>query len=179
MAKQKTAAAHSDCFLEIDGIPGESTDADHQGAIEIQAYQFGAATRSNVGTSAGGDGQEVFASVKDLLITAYSSSASPLLFQAALQGKLFADHQKGDPPVKITCRKAGDKQQEYLTIELQDVLISNFQHGNSHDPNDAPLDHFSLNFGVIQFTVHPQKEDGSLGAPVKVAYDLGQLDSNP
>lgn len=168
MAK-KTSTAHSDCFLEINGIEGESTDDAHPNTIEIQTYQFGSVTTRGGGI---GDGLEPIPSVHDMLITAYSSSASPLLFKASLQGRLFSNDDFNNPPIKLFCRIAGGDQEDYLIIGLDDVLISSFDHGNAHDPDDAPLDRFSLSFGRLTVGYAPQNADGTLGTPNKIQHDL-------
>jgi type VI secretion system secreted protein Hcp len=40
-----------DAYINIDGIPGESLDASHQGWIEITSYQFGSHQRTSATAS--------------------------------------------------------------------------------------------------------------------------------
>jgi type VI secretion system secreted protein Hcp len=53
VATPATTTAAVDYFLKLDGIPGESTDKDHKGWIEISSYSWGV---SNQGSGAGSMG---------------------------------------------------------------------------------------------------------------------------
>ena len=55
-------------------------------------------------------------------------------------------------------------------ITLSDILVTSYQIGGSSGA--VPTDSFSLNFAKIEFEYKPQNADGSLGAAVKVGYDL-------
>jgi len=66
----------------------------------------------------------------------------------------------------LTCRKAGKDQQEYLKIEMEDVVVSSFQTGGSQG-SVLPTDQVSLNFSKIHYEYKPQKQDGTLGGGIK------------
>jgi len=72
----------------------------------------------------------------------------------------------------LTCRKAGKDQQEFFVVTMSDLLVSSFQAGGSGHSDIVPVDQISLNFSKIEFEYKEQKPDGSLGAPVKVGWDL-------
>jgi type VI secretion system secreted protein Hcp len=125
------------------------------------AYSWGA---SNAGTgSAGGGAGARKVRITDFHFTTHTSQASPLLFLATANGR----HLKSG---LVTVRRKGRGQQEYLKIELTDVLVSSYQSGAGNGA--APQDQVSLNFSKITYSFYPQKADGSLGAPVTAAWDL-------
>jgi type VI secretion system secreted protein Hcp len=148
--------AQVDYFLKLDGIKGESTDKAHTGEIDVLSWSWGA---SNAGTggSGGGSGAGVVA-MQDLHFTMKMNAASPVLMQNCASGKHIASG-------KLTCRRAGGDQQEYLVITLTDVVVSSYNSGgNSGDV--IPTDQVSLNFVSIAFDYKPQDAKGALGSVV-------------
>jgi type VI secretion system secreted protein Hcp len=149
-----------DCFLKLDGIEGESTDAKHKGLLDIESWSWG---ESQSGShSAGGGGGVGKVEMEDLHIVTKVSKASPKLMLACATG----EHIK---KATLICRKAGKDQQEYFKIELSELLVSSYRTGNG---GLTPTDQFSLNFAKIEFEYKPQNGDGSLGNAVKAGYDL-------
>ena len=153
-----------DYFLKIEGIDGESTDAKHKNEIDVLSWSWG---ESNVGSGAttGGRGAGKV-SMEDFVVTMEANKASPKLALSCASG----EHIKS---AKLTCRKAGGEQQEYMTVTLSDVLISSYQHGGSGG-DVIPIDQFSMNFGKIEWEYKPQKPDGSLDSPIKTGWDVMQ-----
>lgn len=152
----------ADYLLEIDGIKGESADAKHKGAIEVDSFSWGV-TQSSSATAAGqGAGKVVF---QDITFTSRLGAASPQLFLSCATGQ----HIK---KAILTVRKAGGDQQEYYKVTLEDVLVSSLQQSAADDESGEPTDTFSLDFARIELEYTPQREDGSTDAPVKAGYDL-------
>jgi type VI secretion system secreted protein Hcp len=161
-------AAASDYLLEIDGIKGESADKKHKDTIEIESFSWGV---SQTGAhSSGGGGGAGKASFQDLHFTTRVNKASPLLFKRCATG----EHIK---KATLFVRKSGGNQEDYLTIKLEDVLVSSYQTKPSDDADSVPTDSVSLNFTKISFDYKPQLSDGKLGAPVHGGWDLKQAKS--
>lgn len=151
-----------DYFLKLQGIDGESTDAKHAGEIEVLSWSFGATQAGSFGAGSGGGAGKV--QMQDFHFVMKINKASPKLMLACATG----EHIKS---AKLTCRKAGGDQQEYMSMTLSDALVSSYQTGGS--AGDAiPTDQFSLNFSKIEYEYKPQKQDGTLDSPVKTGYDL-------
>lgn len=154
--------AQTDYFLKIDGVEGDSTDDKHKGEIEVLSWSWG---ETNMGTHArGGGGGAGKVSMQDFNFTVAANKATPKLMIACATG----EHLK---EAVLVCRKAGGDQQEYMSWRLHDVLISSYQTGGGAG-DVVPMDSFSLNFAKVEFEYKPQKEDGTLGSPVKAGYDL-------
>jgi type VI secretion system secreted protein Hcp len=155
--------ATTDYLLEIDGIKGESNDDKHKGTIEISSFGWGVMNSgSHAAGGGGGAGKATFA---DISFTSSVSKASPLLMLACATGQ----HIK---KAVLHVRKQGGDQQEYMTLTMEDLLISSYQSGDSPGGAVAVVDSFSLNYAKIKFEYKPQKPDGSLDSAVSAGYDL-------
>jgi len=131
-----------DIFLEIDGIPGESTDAKHQNQIEVLSYSHGL-SQSVTSRSSGGAGSGERCDHGDFTITHTLDKASPKLVDALCKGTHIS---------KVTvylCRATGDKT-EYMRYEMEDVLVSSVQTGGSGS-GDIPVEQVSFNYGQIKW----------------------------
>lgn len=160
---QYADAAQVDYFLKIEGIEGESTDSSHRGEIEIESFSWGA-TQS--GTSAGGAGGGAGkVSFSDIHFTKILDKASPKLMLATATGEHIEK-------AVLVGELSGKRGQQFLEIELTDILISSYQTGGSSGA--VPVDSFSLNFSKIEFTYFPMNRDGSLGEPVKGGWDVAE-----
>lgn len=151
-----------DYFLKIEGIEGESTDDKHKNEIDLMSWSWG---ESNSGShSGGGGGGAGKVAMSDFSFSMSMNKATPKLMLACATGQHI-------PSAILTCRKAGEEQQEYLKITFTDLLVSSYQTGGSSGA-EIPIDSISLNFSKIEFGYKPQKKDGTLDAEVKAGYDL-------
>lgn len=154
--------AQVDYFLKIEGIEGESTDSKHKSEIDVLSWSWGETNSGDFHGRGGGGAGKV--SMQDFNFVMTFNKASPKLMLNCAIGKHI-------PTATLACRKAGGEQQEYLTIKFTDLLISSYQTGGSGG-DVIPIDQISFNYGKIEFEYKPQKEDGSLGSPMKAGYDL-------
>ncbi len=167
-----------DAFLKLPGIPGESEDSKHSKEIELLSYTFGA-TQAGTAAIGGGLGAGKVQPV-DLTIVKYVDLASPLLYSYCCSGQALATGT-------LTVRKAGTSQQEYLKIDMSDIIITSVQQGGTTSsgsvgsgqsssgaaaPSDIPTETISLNYTQLSQTYAPQKSDGTLGGTVKKGYNF-------
>ncbi len=158
--------AKTDYFLEIEGVTGESEDKQFKGKIDIESFSWGVTQSGSHGGQGGGGAGK--ASFQDVHFTTTINKSSPVIASKCACG----DHIK---KAVLHIRKAGGKQEEYLTITLEDLLVSSYQSGGSGGGGEIrPSDQFSLNFAKIKFDYKPQKPDGSLDAAVTFGYDVKQ-----
>ena len=151
-------------LLEIDGIKGESTDSKHPGTIEVESFSWGL---SNTGSaSAGGGAGAGKASFQDFSFVTPVSQASPELFLACASG----EHIK---TATLFVRKSGGKQQDYLTIQMSDVLVSSYKEaGDTTERRSVPMDSVAINFAKIEIEFIRQNPDGGVGVPFQAGWDL-------
>jgi type VI secretion system secreted protein Hcp len=151
-----------DYFLKIDGIGGESTDAQHKGEIDLDSWSWGETQPHSASSGSGGGAGKV--TMSDLSVTAKLSNASPKLFLACAEGS----HIKA---AWLTARRAAGKASDYfLKWTFSDLLVSSYQAAAAAD--EAPIDQVSFNFAKIEVEYKEQRADGSFGAGFKAGWDL-------
>lgn len=153
---QRGTAGAVDVFLQVDGIPGESVAEKHKGEIEISSFSWGV---SNTST-----GRVVRPTFDDVHVVMDTSQASPTLMKACATGQ----HIK--KAVLFVRKSGGDSQQDFMKIELQDVLISSYQIQAIDDA--SPEEEATFDFGKIVFSTTPVNPDGSAGSPISTSHDL-------
>ena len=156
----------SDIVLEIDTIKGES--ASKSGGIDIMSFSWGL---SNSGTFAqGGGGGAGKASFQDIHFSSHTSKASAALAKACAQGDHIAKST-----LHVRKQGGGTEPKEWLTIKLEDVLVSSYQSGGA---DGQPTDQFSLNYAKIHYETKVQDAKGAVTAGSEFKYDLKTLKSS-
>ena len=117
-----------DMFLKLDGIPGDSVDAQHKDEIDLLSYTFGDSLP--IILSGGGGGAAGKPSFEDFYFTSNVSRASPRIFITSVTGLAIKD-------AVVTVRKAGAIPHEFLGWKLTDVLVSSY---NQAGAGEVPLD---------------------------------------
>jgi|ERR1700675_2031259 type VI secretion system secreted protein Hcp len=166
------AGTHSDFFLKLGDVKGESQDDKHKGEIDVFSFSFGA---NQPGSSAiGGQGAGVGkVNFSEFGITKQIDASTPKLMLGCATGQHF-------PEATFTARRAGGTQSEYLKIKLTNVLISSYRttsHGEGGATDSGlkatlPIDVISLNFAKIEFNYKAQNPDGTDGANTQAIYNL-------
>jgi type VI secretion system secreted protein Hcp len=155
--------AATDYFLKIDGIDGESQKDKHTNEIELLSFSWGEA---NSGTFAyGGGGGAGKVNMQDFSFMKVMDKASPGLFLACANG----EHIK---TAKLTARKAGKNQQDFLKITFSDLLISSYQTSGSGGGDVVPTESVAINFAKIEFEYAEQKADGTLKPSTPLGFNL-------
>ena len=128
-----------DCFLNIDGVPGESTDEGHVDWIELMSFSHGVSQTAGGDRSTGGAATAGRCDVQDMSITKQLDKASPTLNLFCCQGK----HIK---TVDIElCRATGNKE-KYMEYKMEDVIISSVSIGGG---GGVPTESATFNCGKI------------------------------
>jgi type VI secretion system secreted protein Hcp len=151
----------ADYFLKIDGIAGESRDPRHQGEIELESFSWSETFLESPAAGTRGVGKVHF---QDMNITKLVDKASPLLMLAAASGQHFTS-------AVLTAQRPGTDPLEYLTITLSDLMVGSYQM-EAAAGQPVPADQVSLSFSRIEVVYHPQRPDGTLGAPVSAGWDI-------
>jgi len=157
-----------DMFLELKGVNGETDDkvfktkADK--GIDVLAWSWGI---SNSGTThMGGGGGGGKANFQDLSITKYVDCASHALLLGCATGEHY-DY------AKLTVRKAGKTQMEYIIIEMTEVMVTSVSTGGSGG-EDRLTENIALNFAKVKFSYVPQKPDGTPGTALPMTYSISE-----
>jgi type VI secretion system secreted protein Hcp len=155
-----------DMFLNLDGVKGESKDKAHTQEIDILGWSWGMSNSGSAHVGGGAGSGKV--SVQDLSVTKYLDSSSAPLMLSCCNGEHF------DSAV-LTVRKAGEKPLEYLTIKLQEVLITSVATGASGG-DDRLTENVTLNFAKVKVEYLPQEAKGGKGNMIPFSWDIAAND---
>jgi len=134
-----------DCFLKIEGIPGESTDDKHKDWIEILAFSHGLSQPGGGARSSGGAASGERCDHMDFSITKTLDKASPKLSLHCCNGQHISKIRME------LCRAAGDKQ-KYMEYLMSDVIISSVRPNGSAQGSEAlPTEEVGLSYGKIEW----------------------------
>ncbi len=156
-----------DAFLQVDGVPGESSDGAHPDWIEVLSYSAGVSQTASASASSGGGASAERADFQDFSIVKALDKASPKLAVACADGTHIAT------VVLELCRAGGDKL-KYMEYKLTDCIVSSCRPGGSSGGAETlPLEEVSFNYGKIEWTyTQQQRADGSGGGNVAAGWDL-------
>src|SRR5450755_3906540 len=107
-----------DYFLKIKGIEGDATADGHTNEIQLESWSWGESNSGSSNQGPGGGSGKV--SMQDFHFVMKANKASPKLFLSCACG----DHI---PEAVLACRKAGGKQQDFMTVKMSDLIVSSYQ----------------------------------------------------
>jgi type VI secretion system secreted protein Hcp len=147
----------ADIFLKLDGIGGESTDDDHKGEIDVEAFTFDAKRTA---------GQVKFSPLRVLKVV---DASSPKLMQAAASGRHIHSGT-------LSFRRSGDPNGvEFLTYKLSDIVVSSYEEGGAN-PDKRTLgsleDEVGLSPAKVQVTEKVVDSGGKVGSSVSGSFDF-------
>lgn len=151
----------SDFHIKLDGVEGESAHKDHKGEIEIHSWSW--AVNNASGAASGGGSGKGKATGADLVFVHNYDKASPVLAKNCVGGKHFKD-------LVLTCRKAGDGQQDYLKITLKEVFISSVQPSGSQGGDVVEI--VSCSYKDVEFTYKVQDDKGAPKGESKFGWNV-------
>jgi type VI secretion system secreted protein Hcp len=155
----QTGGPSADIFLAIDGIPGDSTDAQHKNQISIESFAF-LAKRPSTRTV----GAVRFSGLR--LDKVYDVS-SPRILSAATSGR----HLKSATVTFSTGSDQGGT--NVLTYKLSDVAVSSYEQGGANQDTKA-LGSLEEEIGLtparVQVTEKTFGANGNAGPPVTSSW---------
>jgi type VI secretion system secreted protein Hcp len=155
------STARADLFLLVDGIPGESTQAQHKDWIDVENYKINFA-----GATASGGGGAGRSRLTQFDVAAFVSKASPRLLLSALSGQTIPDME-----LDITRNILG-QQESYANWLFTDVTVTNFNQSNNGGPSERSLDIYSFDFQKLEYEYTEFKPDGSQSGVTKVTWNF-------
>jgi type VI secretion system secreted protein Hcp len=150
-------------FIKMDGITGESTDAQHRGEIDVLSWSWGVEnlTSEAAGKVGGAAGK---ASPSDLNFSHSIDLASPSLIKACASGRHLKE-------AVVTVQKAGPTPQQFLIVKLYDEIVKSVETGVD-TLQSSITENVALTFSRIEFIYEEQKPDGTLGGSSKILWDI-------
>ena len=156
-----------DMFINMgDKIKGESRDKVQgpKGDIDVLAWSWGMSQSGT--THLGGGGGAGKASFQDLSFTKYVDSSTNALMNALAKGTHI-------PKVVLMARKAGEGQQKYILITMEEVLVTSISTGGSGG-EDRLTENVTLNFAAVKVDYIEQKKDGSAGDKPSMNWNIAE-----
>jgi type VI secretion system secreted protein Hcp len=154
----------SDASIKFDGIEGESVKP--KGEIEVMSWSWGVMQPS--GSEGGGGSGKGKAVAGDFNFTHRYDKASPILAKHCAAGKHF-------PSVKLTARKAGEGQQDFLIVTMKEVFVTSVSPGGSSGGDI--MEQVSCSYKDVEFAYKPQDDKGGLGGEVKFGWNLATTET--
>jgi type VI secretion system secreted protein Hcp len=155
----------SDAHIKFDGVDGESTHKDHKGEIELLSWNWGVQQPSGLAGGGSGKGKAI---PSDFHFTHMYDKASPVLAKQCASGKHFKD-------AKLTARKAGEGQKDFLVVTMKEVFITSVSPGGSHGGDI--LEQVSCSYKDIEFAYKAQDDKGGLGGEVKFGWNIATTET--
>ncbi|KVP45282.1 Hcp family type VI secretion system effector [Burkholderia ubonensis] len=152
-------------FMKVDGVAGESADAQHKGWTDIQTFSWGASQPGAMASGSGGNAGK--ASFNDLVVAAYMDKGAPAIIKNCASGKHL-------PSVEISACKTGGTQVEFMRVTLQEVLVTSAQVAGV-DPGDVAdrlLMHYGFQAAKVKKQYWQQNDNGGKGAEVSVGWNI-------
>ena len=125
-------------FLALDGVKGDSLDANHKGWFEISGFDFDLGNTSSIGSATGGAGTGKLIFSPLTLTLDSNTGLAPLLTMAATGATL-------NGATLVGVNAAG---QQVYQLDLANVSITNVEHHADSSTDAAPT--LSLRYGQIE-----------------------------
>jgi len=150
-----------DFYLKIDGVDGESTRIDHAGEIDLLNWSWGVKS-GNAGATgvATGPGKT---SPGDFVFSHLYDKASPVLAKHCASGKILK-------VLKLSARKTGEGQKDFLLITMKDVLLTSVS--PTANAGGEILEEVHCTYRDIEFSYKPTDKAGSLGPAVLFGWNV-------
>jgi type VI secretion system secreted protein Hcp len=155
----------TDTHIKFDGVEGESTHKDHKGEIELLSWSWG--VHQPPGPAGGGQGRGK-ASPSDFQFQHLYDKASPVLAKFCASGKHFAT-------AKLTARKAGEGQKDFLVVTMKEVFITNVNPGGGSGGDIHEM--VTCSYKDIEFAYKAQDDKGGLGGEVKFGWNIASTET--
>jgi len=153
-------------FVRIDSIKGESRERGHEDEIDAVSWSWGISQATGAGGPGpgGGGGRAGRPTFSEFTFVHHVDAASPLLMKACATGQRV-------PKARVTVRKAGQGQHEFLVIDLTEVSVSGVATSISAGA-DAGDEVVVLSFAKVDLEYVPQAADGGIEPGIRFTHDL-------
>jgi len=152
-------------YVKFDGVNGSSSARYHVHWINAVSVNIGGHKAGGGGTGVGRVGGKMH--LEDITVGIINDISTPKLLEAAVKGKVF---KKVEIHGTATYGDAGEK--VYLSVELENVMITSYQLGvldNNAATDDISL---SLNFEKYKTTFTEYGKDGAKGGNVEFEWKV-------
>jgi len=156
-----------DGYLQVEGIPGESTDAVHAGWIEIISFRHEVSQPAGSATSRVGGRTGARVDIQDWVINKVIDKSTPIL-------NLYCCNGRHIPKITVELCEAGGDKHMYYRIIMTDVIVSAVKPAGVANEQVfvRPIEEVSFNFGTIQWEYVAMDHTGKAGAAIQSGWTL-------
>lgn len=157
--------------LHIDGVPGESADANHPDWIDVLDLTWGVRRRIPSHSSTRLDRESANAEITDLTLARFVDAATPYLFLEACCGR------GKEMTIELTKTGDGTGSHTFMAYRLKNALISKYrvEHAALRTSkiisNPRPVEIITVSFVGIETRYTPYDDSGKPTAPIAVGFD--------
>jgi len=151
-----------DYFLKLDGIAGESQDANHKGEIQIMSWSWGASQVSSVGGTGGSGAGKV--DLADFTIMKTFDKSSVPLFKSICGGA----HIKTGT---FTAVKSGADGKPYLKVDFKELFVTGYHTSAS---SEVPSESISFSYNEVKVAYSTQDDKGTITLANQATYNTAQ-----
>jgi len=155
----------TDSHIKFDGVEGESTHKDHKGEIDVLSWSWNVSNNTSLAGGGSGKGK---ANPGDFVFTHTYDKASPVLAKQCASGKHFKT-------VKLSARKAGEGQKDFLVVSMKEVFITAVSPSGGH--GGEIIENVAFTYKDIEFEYKAQDDKGGLGGAVKFGWDVATTET--
>jgi type VI secretion system secreted protein Hcp len=154
-----------DAFLKVTDAPGESTDKDHKGWIEVLSYGFGVFQESGGSHSGGGSMSSGRSDFRDFsIVKRIDKSTNKLIGHAATCYHI--------PEVKLEVHRNINKQKaKYYEVTLKEAMITDIS-AEGQQGGNLPTERVKFSYGEIVVNYVQWTEKGQSKGNVEFIYNL-------
>jgi len=152
-------------------LDGNSSAKGHEKWIEVLAWSHGFSQPTTAATKTSDQQATSRANHMDFSFTKFYDNSSDDITKACWTGQQLKE-------IVVSCFRAsgaadvGGGSTNYLTITMEDVIISNYNISGGGD--ELPIENITLNYTKIKYSFTPVVfETGKPGSPVHITHDLG------
>ncbi len=153
-----------DYFLRIDGIEGESTDADHNKWIDVHSYSWGVETPA-LDSSAPRDRTSGKVNFIDLGILKSVDRATPDLMIHCANGKRI-------PTVELEGVRTGGERHTFVKYVLNDCMVSSVNDDGTDSSQERPSEAVTFRYRKVTVEYRPIDQAGTPTPPVSRGWDI-------
>lgn len=150
-----------DMFMKVEGVSGESKDANHKDWTNVDSFEWGAIQPGSMTSGGGGAGKVNF---NDLTVIAAIDKSTPTILKNCATGQHLSK-------VEVSVCKAGGEQIEYSRTTLEDVLVTAVKFIGAQE-NDVLKIQYSFQAAKVKNQYWEQTDKGSKGAEVQMAFNI-------
>lgn len=155
-----------DTYMDVDGIPGESTAEGFTQKIEIYSWSWGGSAPATVGPGTTGISASR-PSISSFNVMKKTDIASSKMFNSMCLGAHITK-------ITVSMRKqtGAAGQQAFLIYIFEECMVESIQWSGSSGGDDTPTESVSFAFAKVTVEYKPQNADGSLGTGTPVVWDI-------